>query len=400
MIGKIMKNNSFRATSRYVLEKKEAELIGGNLFGCSMDEMVMEFMMSKSLNPDIERPVYHLTQSYSYADKETGKLTEERLADLATRHLAGMIVSASEPELLEDAEAFTRRVYRFLQEEIHSYQFFIAVHKDQEHIHTHLVASRINLLDTKCVPTWYERIRTQKVCRILEKQFGLEQLQNSGDINKPDQATRHLIMQTAPIMAELLNQREGKPMKTEKGELTRQGKTITYQRADGTIALKAYQNRKENWTARSGDLSPQELKPWQQLKKEQAQYQAKADQRHAEEQNNYKDYLAPIIQEIWIRETAGRPKPETATFGDYVIGVNQSGQPELFKRDIKVMGWADGKCESYGLTEEDIKAVNRFNALSVERTKERRQEQQFNEREQERKQERDRQKQKGRGIDR
>jgi hypothetical protein len=55
---------------------------------------------------------------------------------------------------------------------------------------------------------------------------------------------------------------------------------------------------------------------------------------------------------------------------------------------------------SYGLTEEDIKAVNRFNALSVERPKKRRQEQHFNEREQKQKQERDRQKQKGQGIDR
>lgn len=400
MIGKIMKNNSFRATSRYVLEKKEAELIGGNLFGRTMDEMVMEFMMSKSLNPDIERPVYHLTQSYSYADKETGKLNEELLADLATRHLAGMIVSANESELLEDAKAFTRRMNRFLQEEIHSYQFFVAVHKDQEHVHTHLVASRINLLDGKCVPTWYDHIRTQKVCRILEKQFGLEQLQNSKDIKKPDQATRNLIVQTAPVMAELLSRGEGKPMKTEKGKLTRTGQTITFKRADGTIALKAYQNRKGNWTARSGNLSTQESKPWQQLKKKQAQYQTKADQRHAEEQNNYKDYLAPVIQEIWIRETAGRPKLEAATFGDYVIRINQSGQAELFKGDRKLLGWADGKCQGDRLTEENIKAINRFNASSVERDKDRLQEQQFNEREQERKQERDRQKLKSQGIDR
>lgn len=73
---------------------------------------------------------------------------------------------------------------------------------------------------------------------------------------------------------------------------------------------------------------------------------------------------------------------------------------ELFKRDRKLLGWADGKCQGYGLTEEDIKTINRFDALSVGRTKERLQEQQFKERQQERKQERDRQKQKSQGIDR
>ena len=96
-------------TSRYVIEKEKAELIGGNLFGETLDAMVDELAMTKALNPEIARPVYHLTQSYTAADQETGKLTPTRLAQLATRHFAGMVVSASEPALLEDTAAFQQR---------------------------------------------------------------------------------------------------------------------------------------------------------------------------------------------------------------------------------------------------------------------------------------------------
>ncbi|HEY9629321.1 MAG TPA: hypothetical protein V6C84_18620 [Coleofasciculaceae cyanobacterium] len=59
MIGKIMRNLSFQATTGYVLGKEKAQIIGGNMVGRTTDELVAEFAMSKSFNPDIERPVYH-----------------------------------------------------------------------------------------------------------------------------------------------------------------------------------------------------------------------------------------------------------------------------------------------------------------------------------------------------
>jgi len=238
MIGKIMQNHSFRATSRYVLEKEKAELIGGNLFGETLEAMVDELAMTKALNPEIARPVYHLTQSYTAADKETGKLTPTRLAQLATRHFAGMVVSASEPALLEktNTEAFHRRIRQFLQEDIHTHSFFVAVHQDREHLHTHLVASRINLRDGKCIPTWYEQVRSKQVCRLLEQQFGLEPVANTR--TALDQATRERLVQTAAVLAHL--EQAGTSLEATDYTLTRQGATLTLRRKhDDSIALKA-----------------------------------------------------------------------------------------------------------------------------------------------------------------
>ena len=259
MIGKIMQNHSFRATSRYVLEKEKAAIIGGNLFGETLDAIVDELALTKALNPEIARPVYHLTQSYTAADKETGKLTPTRLAQLATRHFAGMVVSASEPALLEDTAAFQQRVRQFLREEIHTHSFLIAVHQDREHLHTHLVASRINLRDGKCIPTWYEQVRSKKVCRLLEQQFGLEPVANTRAAL--DQATRERVVQTATVLAQL--EKTGTSLEAADYTLTRQGATLTLRRRhDDSIALKAYQDKQKRWKARGGDLTQEECVYW------------------------------------------------------------------------------------------------------------------------------------------
>lgn len=270
MIGKISKSSSIKATTRYVLEKEGAEIIGGNLFGQTSGEIIEEFSISLTLNPDIERPVYHLTQSYSYADKETNKLNSDFLAKLATIHFAGMVVSANKPEILEDTKAFTQCVNQFLRDNLHDYQFLIAVHKDRGHVHTHLVASRINLTDGKCIPTWYERVRNLKVCRILETRFKLEQLQNRKTKKTLDPITRDRIIQTAPIMERALNyvQQNGKPVGTSRYSLVRQGETLIYRRiSDDSVALKAYRDKQGKWNARQGNLTEQEWKAWQDIMK-------------------------------------------------------------------------------------------------------------------------------------
>ena len=259
MIGKIMQNHSFRATSRYVIEKEQAAIIGGNLFGETLDAMVDELALTKALNPEIARPVYHLTQSYTAADQATGKLSPTRLAQLATRHFAGMVVSASEPVLLEDTAAFQQRVRQFLQADIHTHSFLIAVHQDREHLHTHLVASRINLSDGKCIPTWYERIRSKKICRLLEQQFGLEPVANTRAAL--DQPTRERVVQTAAVLAQL--EKTGTSLEATDYTLTRQGATLTLRRNhDDSIALKAYQDKQKRWRARGGDLTQEECVYW------------------------------------------------------------------------------------------------------------------------------------------
>ena len=100
------------------------------------------------------------------------------------KHFAGMVVLAHEPQLLKEDELskYHNRVNQFLEDQRYEYQFFIAKHEDTDHIHTHMVASRINLLDSRVIPSSLDWIRSQSVCRDLEKEYGLSQVQSSWEV--------------------------------------------------------------------------------------------------------------------------------------------------------------------------------------------------------------------------
>lgn len=84
----------------------------------------------------------------------------------------GIVVTAHDPELLKEdgLSTYHQQVDVFVENQLSDYQFFVARHEDTHHTHIHLVASRINLNDGRCVPTYLERYRSQIVCRELEAQ--------------------------------------------------------------------------------------------------------------------------------------------------------------------------------------------------------------------------------------
>ena len=181
-----MKNASYRATTQYVLQKAGAALIGGNMDGETVEALTREFRLSYSLQPDIERPVYHFPLSYSRADQATQDLSDERLAAIATRHFAGLIVSFRCYDLLkaEHFAAFNQQIDAFIEAELGEYQFLVAIHRDKDHVHTHTIASRINLRTGKCIETWQDQLRSQKVLRELEKMYGLERVPSSWEVGR------------------------------------------------------------------------------------------------------------------------------------------------------------------------------------------------------------------------
>ena len=63
MITKIKANKSFRGTTKYVLEKEKAKIIGGNMYGSTTKELVEQFTLSAHLNPQLKDPCYHLMLS-------------------------------------------------------------------------------------------------------------------------------------------------------------------------------------------------------------------------------------------------------------------------------------------------------------------------------------------------
>jgi hypothetical protein len=180
MIGKVMHNSSFRATTRYVIEKSGATLIGGSIAGESVKELVAEFMWSNDLNPGLKHPVWHMSLSLPHDEH----LSDEQFSDLATQYFAGMVLLADDHKLVADHDRFRQRRDEFVLDGLSEYQYLVARHSDQEHDHVHIVASRINLNTGNGVELWRDKTRNQKILRCLEVEYGLMPVQNSWDVGK------------------------------------------------------------------------------------------------------------------------------------------------------------------------------------------------------------------------
>lgn len=179
MITKIKANKSFRGTTKYVLEKEKAKIIGGNMYGSTTKELVEQFTLSAHLNPQLKDPCYHLMLSVPKTD---GELSDEKLAELSERHFATVVVlsrlKGDEAQVkhsdkrIDDAK-LNQLVDSFIAEELPAYDFFVARHGDKEHDHTHIVASRVNNLDGKSIRTWNNYAHSEHSARLLERQFNL-----------------------------------------------------------------------------------------------------------------------------------------------------------------------------------------------------------------------------------
>ncbi|MCF2152365.1 relaxase/mobilization nuclease domain-containing protein [Desmonostoc muscorum LEGE 12446] len=185
MITKVKANKSFRGTTKYVLEKEKAKIIGGNMYGQSTNELVEQFTLSAHLNPQLKDPCYHLMLSVPKNDRT---LNDDELANLSQRHLASVIVlsrlqgdesQVKQPDKRIDDTKLKQLVNDFIESELPAYDFFIARHSDKEHDHTHIVASRVNNLDGKSIRTWNNYAHSEHSARLLEREFQLTQLQSS-----------------------------------------------------------------------------------------------------------------------------------------------------------------------------------------------------------------------------
>ena len=145
MIGKISKGKNFSGVLKYVEQKHEARLIGGNMLGRNAYELAAQFRVSEALNDRVERPVFHA--SLSLPSRE--KLTDNQWSDLAQRYLEKM-------DFDED------------------HQWVAYRHSDTEHEHIHIIASRISVVDGHAATQEYDYYRSQEAIRELEKEFDLQ----------------------------------------------------------------------------------------------------------------------------------------------------------------------------------------------------------------------------------
>ncbi|AUT04673.1 relaxase (plasmid) [Nostoc sp. CENA543] len=185
MITKIKANKSFRGTTKYVLEKEKAQIIGGNMYGITTDKLVEQFTLSAHLNPQLQDPCYHLMLSIPKTDRT---LNDEELARISERYFASVVVlsrlkgeeaQVKQPDKRISDTKLNQLVDEFIETELPAYDFFIARHSDKKHDHTHIVASRVNNLDGKSIRSWNNYAHSEHSARLLEREFNLTPVQSS-----------------------------------------------------------------------------------------------------------------------------------------------------------------------------------------------------------------------------
>jgi len=233
MIGKISKSGSFKNLVEY-LDKKDAVVLGTNMYGQGSRELTAEFMTVHDLNPGIKQPVLHVSLSLSPGE------------------------SLSDEQLRSACEAWMEKMGFDLTKN----QYLIVRHKDTEHEHAHLAINRIDMVSGKVVVDSFERYRSQEIIRQLERKYGLEQVAPSWQTFKnsernqeqnPERSERQQLAAEieratlgSPTMPEFFQRLAEHQIRAEV-EFTRTGKPkgITYQVAEqekvaGNALGKAY----------------------------------------------------------------------------------------------------------------------------------------------------------------
>ena len=151
MIAKQIKGRSFRGCVSYVLSKDGAEMIHTNMLGETVDELSREFGQTRKLKPNLQKCVYHASLSLP----EGESLNKDQWGEVSQKYMKEMGFDNS--------------------------QFMAVIHKDTEHQHIHIVASRIRL-DGTVVSDSNDYKRSEKIIRGFEIEYGLEKVRPSRDV--------------------------------------------------------------------------------------------------------------------------------------------------------------------------------------------------------------------------
>ncbi|MBD2682555.1 MULTISPECIES: relaxase/mobilization nuclease domain-containing protein [Nostoc] len=149
MIGKQTKGRGFRKLLDYLESRENAQLIGGNMSGRNARELAREFRLSRQLNSDADRVVYHVSLSAAKGDK----LDDEKWTEIGDRYMKEMGFDAN--------------------------QFVIFRHHNTDDDHVHIAASRIRMDTGLVVHDSWDYVRSEKVLRQIEIDYNLVQVQGS-----------------------------------------------------------------------------------------------------------------------------------------------------------------------------------------------------------------------------
>jgi hypothetical protein len=134
-------------------EGERHRVIGGNLSGQSREEMAEEFEAIRRQRPDITKPVHHASLSVGESDR----LTVRQWNEIAAKYVEQMG--------FKDAP------------------FVVIQHRDGKMDHVHILTSRVDVRG-KVVSEWQSKARAEKVLRGIEREYGLEQVKSSREVER------------------------------------------------------------------------------------------------------------------------------------------------------------------------------------------------------------------------
>lgn len=149
MIGNQTKGRGFRGLLNYLESQTGARLIGGNMGGNNARALALEFKISRQLNLEGDRVVYHASLSLPPHER----LDDETWNEIANRYLEFMGFDSN--------------------------QYVVYRHSNTSHDHIHICASRIRLDDGKIVHDSWDYKRSETIIRQLERDYGLQQTPRS-----------------------------------------------------------------------------------------------------------------------------------------------------------------------------------------------------------------------------
>jgi len=119
----------------------------------SAQTITNSFYTQYLMNPDIKRPVGHISLSYSKHDAPM--LTDQKMVLLASEYMQQMGIVNT--------------------------QYIVVRHEDREHPHVHIVFNRIDN-DGKTISDKNDRYRNEKVCKELKMKHGLYFAEGKDDV--------------------------------------------------------------------------------------------------------------------------------------------------------------------------------------------------------------------------
>lgn len=145
-MAKIVKGRGFKGVVNYILDKaKGTEILDSNEVRLkSADTIIDSFIFQSELNPQLTKPVGHISLDFSAQDRE--KLTNEFMVQIAKDYMNRMGILDT--------------------------QYLVARHYDKEHPHIHLVFNRVDN-NGKTISDRNDRFRSEKVCKELTREYGL-----------------------------------------------------------------------------------------------------------------------------------------------------------------------------------------------------------------------------------